>query len=100
MNWSETNARTYPRRYPTAGVLAPRERPDWMDEAACKKRTDLFFPGEHGMTEIAAAKRICADCPVRVDCLHYALDHGEKDGVWGGKSGEQRRVMLKGRRAS
>lgn len=100
MNWTETNARTFPRRYPTAGVLAPRERPDWMEEAACKNRTDLFFPGEHGMTEVAAAKRICAACPVESACLAYALEYGEKDGIWGGTSGDQRKAILKRRRAS
>jgi WhiB family redox-sensing transcriptional regulator len=100
MNWTDTNARAHPRRGPTVGVLAPRERPDWMEQAACKNKTDLFFPGEHGGAEIAAARRICAACPVRDACLTYALDYGEKDGIWGGTSGEQRNALNRARRAS
>jgi WhiB family redox-sensing transcriptional regulator len=92
-NWSETDARSYARRRRTTGALAPRDRPEWMDHAACRGRTDLFFPGERGMAEVMAAKRICADCPVRSECLGYALDHDERDGVWGQTSGEDRAKM-------
>ncbi len=100
MNWTDTGARTYPRRYPSRGPLTPRERPDWMDDGACKKRTALFFPGEHALAQVIEAKSICAQCPVVGECLAYALDHEELDGVWGGTSGEQRRGMLKARRRS
>lgn len=78
--------------------LTPRERPEWMDAGACKKRTALFFPGEHANGDVLAAKRICAECPVRFDCLDYALRYEERDGVWGGTSAEERSKMIRARR--
>ena len=48
----------------------------------------------------AEAKAICAGCPVRDACLAYALDTGEAYGVWGGLSEDERRALLRQRRAS
>ena len=48
----------------------------------------------------AKAKAICARCPVRDACLAYALDTGEAFGVWGGLTEDERRAMLRQRRAS
>jgi len=39
-----------------------------------------------------AAKMICADCPVRVECLQWAFSH-EKHGIWGGYTAEERRAF-------
>lgn len=98
MNWTQTEARQFPRRYPSKGPLTPRERPDWMDDGACKRKTPLFFPGEHAGGQIEQAKSICRSCPVVGDCLAYALRYEEVDGVWGATSAEQRRGMIKARR--
>lgn len=101
MNWTDTNARSFPRRPPHRGPLAPRGlRPDWMDEGACKGRTDLFFQGEGANDKLAQAKRICASCPVSAECLAYALQHNERDGVWGGTSVEERERIRRQRRVS
>ncbi len=98
MDWTETKARTYPRRYPVAGPSAPRERPAWMDLGACKgKNSNLFFPGSN---DLGPAIAVCSDCPVRLDCLDYALRYEEFDGVWGGTGGEERRRIIKARRRS
>lgn len=64
----------------------------WMDDAACKgEDTELFFPSRGESTE--AAKTICDRCPVRQPCLDYALDVGEKFGIFGGTSERERRRM-------
>ena len=71
---------------------------DWMEDAACA-RTDpeLFVLDKGGSAN--PAKRVCAGCDVRYDCLDYALVNNERGGVWGGLTGKERRG-LKPRRAS
>ena len=60
---------------------------------------DLFFGGRGDNKSHAAAKRVCAGCEVRDECLAYALDNGERFGVWGGLSERQRRALRpRGRR--
>jgi len=66
----------------------------WWNRAACRKdpaAADAFFPAKDGGTR--TAKRICAGCPVREPCLDYALDNGERWGVWGGLSERERRRL-------
>ena len=58
----------------------------WEDIAACRavpNAADLFFSEDIG--DIAAAKRVCADCSVLAECLGAALDRRELFGVWGGQ---------------
>lgn len=56
-------------------------------EARCATRDaellELFFSEEPG--EIARAKAICSDCPLRLPCFEGALRRREPWGVWGGK---------------
>ncbi|MFI1506917.1 WhiB family transcriptional regulator [Streptomyces sp. NPDC020597] len=70
---------------------------EWLRVAACVgEDPELFFPvGTAGpaLREAAAAKRVCARCPVCAECLSYALGSGQASGVWGG-TGEQERVAL------
>jgi len=49
----------------------------------CVSAPDLFF-AEHA-AQLAAAKALCADCPVRELCLAGALERREPYGVWGGE---------------
>lgn len=73
----------------------------WHEDAACVGTDpDSFYPepGPGLMADIAAAKRVCARCPVRRDCLRYALDHGEREGIWGGLSPSERRRLAAARR--
>jgi WhiB family redox-sensing transcriptional regulator len=44
---------------------------------------------------IAAAKRICASCPVLARCRAYALDAGEQYGIWGGLTEGERDAVRK-----
>jgi WhiB family redox-sensing transcriptional regulator len=50
---------------------------------ACSTSPDLFFA--ESPQDVARAKELCADCPVRAACLADALDRGEPWGVWGGE---------------
>lgn len=72
------------------GALPTLTLPDWAADAACTGMdTDLFFPDSSGATA-AAAKAVCERCPVRADCLAFALDdegdiaHVSRYGIWGG----------------
>lgn len=51
----------------------------------------LFFPQRGEGTE--EAKAVCAGCPVKAECLAYALPHHDLVGIWGGTSGRERREM-------
>jgi WhiB family transcriptional regulator, redox-sensing transcriptional regulator len=87
-------------------VPGPRTVPPALAAAACKGMdTNLFFgPDAEFVTartkRVARAKAVCAGCPVRPECLSYALDSPEFFGVWGGADEDERRAMLRQRRAS
>jgi WhiB family redox-sensing transcriptional regulator len=68
------------------------ETPPWMRGAKClHAEPDTFFPEKGGSTK--EAKRICAECPVREECLEYALEQDERFGIWGGLSERERRKL-------
>jgi WhiB family redox-sensing transcriptional regulator len=73
------------------------EQIGWRDDAACLDADpDLFFPvGTTGpaLHHVDGAKRICRTCPVKTQCLAWALDHGVSDGVWGGTTADERRAI-------
>lgn len=70
---------------------------DWRESAACRTvDPDLFFPvGTTGpaLPQIEEAKAVCGHCPVREECLRWALDTGQTIGVWGGMSEAERRAL-------
>jgi WhiB family transcriptional regulator, redox-sensing transcriptional regulator len=69
---------------------APKER-SWRSLGLCLGHDpDLWFPTEGEDCSIAA--RICSVCPVRRECLSWAIEHKERYGIWGGESyrGRQR----------
>lgn len=75
-----------------------REEIAWQDWGMCSQTSpDAFFPDKGQPT--AAAKRVCATCPVQAECLEYALANDERFGVWGGLSERERRVLKQLRRA-
>lgn len=62
---------------------------EWMREAACVGYpTAWWFPGRGD--DLRPAKKICAACPVRVECIEYALETGSLHGIFGGLSHRQR----------
>lgn len=75
------------------------ERPEWMRRAACAHaNTDLWFPPRGD--DASRPKAVCAGCPVRAECLAYAMNNGEKHGVWGGLSERERRRLRSRRRTA
>lgn len=67
----------------------------WMSKARCKDtefNNISFFPkrGEPAKE----AKQVCARCPVRMECLTYALENREEAGVWGGASAKMREPLV------
>lgn len=75
-------------------AVAPKsETEEWKAESACRSHPEVdFFPDRGEDTD--AAKRICAGCTVRRECLTYALTTPvERNGIWGGTSGRERRKL-------
>lgn len=65
--------------------------PGWSAQAACRAEDpELFFPPPNGDT--LAAKRVCARCPVRRDCLLDSFRTYDVDwGIRGGMATKERR---------
>jgi len=64
----------------------------WQEDALCAQTDpEAFFPEKGGSTR--DAKRICAQCTVRAECLEYALKNDERFGIWGGLSERERRRL-------
>ena len=91
----------------------------WRDQAACKgEPVQVFFPtdicthpAENRQTHLCnqcrrartddyiLAKSICAECPVRSECLEHALySEDGNHGVWGGTTPRERKVMRRRRK--
>jgi WhiB family redox-sensing transcriptional regulator len=71
----------------------------WESRALCRADARCFVapmsgePAEERRARESAAKRICADCPVRRECLEYALRVREPIGIWGGLNETERRAL-------
>jgi WhiB family redox-sensing transcriptional regulator len=78
-------------------MTALDNRAGWWARAACASADpELFFPISYSgpaLRQVARAKAICARCPIRQECLRYAVDAGSIQGVWGGMTeGERQRL--------
>jgi WhiB family redox-sensing transcriptional regulator len=70
---------------------------DWQAEAACRDvNPDVFFPGTGYPLDYA--RSFCEVCTVRQECLDYAIANGERDGMWGGLTRDERRKVAAARR--
>lgn len=77
-------------------------------EGACASPgvdADMFFPvrGAKGQQQVAGARAVCADCPVRQMCRDWALSQPADRliGVWGGTTVSERYGLIRAaRRAS
>lgn len=72
----------------------------WWVDASCNTGgaglAALFFSEE--LQDIAAAKRLCADCPAMTVCLEGALARHEPWGVWGGQLLLNGKILMSKRR--
>ncbi|HEX2274173.1 MAG TPA: WhiB family transcriptional regulator [Acidimicrobiales bacterium] len=74
-------------------------RDDWRAQAACRDAdVNIFFPTTD--EEAEPARAICATCPVRMECLEFALSTRQEDGVWGGLTEIERRRLRRRRQAA
>lgn len=81
---------------------------DWHGQALCRpavhKRPEMFYPlglekdPKSESPAVGAAKAFCRPCPVRDECLAYALARGEDWGIWGGFTPAERRGFPRGRK--
>ena len=78
-------------------TTAVDNRAEWWSLAACQSADpELFFPispSGPAATQVRRAKAVCGRCLVRPDCLSYALAADPVQGVWGGMSEEERRLL-------
>lgn len=82
---------------------------DWKSQGVCAGTySNLWFPygdGDdsglrHHVKETARAKELCFTCPVRIECLTYALDTNQRWGIWGGFGPEERTTASRAIRKS
>lgn len=71
--------------------------PDFDGQAVCASVDPDLWTAERD--EPAAALRseaiaVCQSCPIRAECLRYALDERIFSGIWGGTTGRERKIML------
>lgn len=70
----------------------------WRQQGLCwGANVDLWYP-TRDESEGHQAETVCHGCPVRTECLEYALDNNEDIGIWGGTSARQRRRIRQARR--
>lgn len=92
-------------------MVAPDPPWEWRDGALCthidldiihlvegeqklKDVNEIFYCEDWEEEKVARAKKICAVCPVRAQCLDFAIGTRDKDGIWGGKTANERRSLI------
>jgi WhiB family redox-sensing transcriptional regulator len=75
--------------------------PDAQLALCAQTSPDIFFPDDTDRETLSKAKQVCASCPVRVECLTYAVEAFGKTsdwGVWGGSTKFDRTKMRRDRK--
>lgn len=82
------------------GLAVSAAEGDWRDSAACLRSGLDFYPAaagagnKHTRLVVRAALRRCFACPVRLQCLEWAVENKEYYGIWGGTTEKERRAMI------
>ena len=82
----------------------PRPQDNWSSRGACHALpTELFFPAgeldDQAVEQAEEAKAVCANCPVRIACLEFAIATNQPYGIWGGANTSERRSIRRRRQA-
>jgi WhiB family transcriptional regulator, redox-sensing transcriptional regulator len=76
----------------------------WGSRARCAAEDPtLFFPnGDSPGTraKAAEAKKLCLECGVRLECLRWAIETGQEEGIWGGLGVRELRRHRRGLRSA
>lgn len=79
-------------------VLTTVRSGSWREASRCRTvPPDDFFPlgrGPAAKRQAERAKRVCAVCGVRQQCLAWAVATGIRDGVFGGLDEDERRELV------
>lgn len=79
-----------------AGGVMGLVAPGWMEDGKCVgEDVNLWFPvgrggGLSSPADYTVPRAFCDRCPVKVECLEWALEHDARHGMWGGKTPQQR----------
>ena len=67
----------------------------WREAAACLDAPPdvTFFPDKQDFETVLKAKAICATCPVADECLSWAIETNQSEGIWGGHTAKERRKL-------
>lgn len=66
----------------------------WREAAACADTDNVdFFPDPVDFAAISRAKMVCARCPVAGECLTWAIEANQAEGIWGGHTPTERRPL-------
>jgi len=100
-NGTGTGRQSYGPRAGFTGAERRGSDGDWRDRAACSGADpEAWFPissvGE-GLEQALQAKAICkTQCPVKLECLRFALAANCGDGIFGGGRRARRRLRDQG----
>ncbi|CAN5181331.1 WhiB family transcriptional regulator [soil metagenome] len=65
----------------------------WREVSACADSPVDFFPTPEDVKGISEAKAVCATCPVADECLSFALETRQSEGIWGGHTPKERQKV-------
>jgi WhiB family redox-sensing transcriptional regulator len=88
------NRKSYFRAGPTWSIT--QTNLNWLKDASCRGMDpNIFFPRKWVHDSVLKAKAICNMCPVKEECLEYALSipPSQALGIWAGTTERERRTL-------
>jgi len=107
LNPTITNWLLYDEHQVLAAIYERMNIGEWSHRAKCHGLPGNLFYAEyqHNNSQVQEARSVCLGthpdhpgvCPVIQECLDYAINNGERYGVWGGCSERERRRIKRQR---